>query len=79
MSLNKSILVQLFPEDDQSILIETSSWNQQFFSELIRDSHYMVLPQTFPYWLKTLNLWLMWKTYIFWFFLKEKLKKFLCY
>ena len=40
------------PEDDQSIPIETSSWNQRFFSEppqLIRDSHYMVLPQTFPY------------------------------
>ena len=38
------------PEDDQSILIETSSWNQRFFSEppqLIRESNYMVLPQTF--------------------------------
>ena len=55
MSLNKSILVQLFPEDDQSILIETSSWNQQFFSELIRDSHYMVSPQTFPYRISTMQ------------------------
>ena len=29
-----------------------ASWNQRFFSgpaQLIRDSHYMVLPQTFPY------------------------------
>ena len=33
---------------DQNILIETSSWNQRFFSEppqLIRDSRYLVLPQ----------------------------------
>ena len=41
------------PEDDQSILIETSSCNLQFFSELIttqlRDFH-MVSPQVaFPY------------------------------
>ena len=41
---------QLSPEDDQNILIETSSWNQRFFLEppqLIRDSHDMVLLQTF--------------------------------
>ena len=34
------------------ILIETSSWDIQFFLEppqLIRDSHYMVFLQTFPY------------------------------
>ena len=39
-------------EDDQGILIKTSSWNQRFVWEPpqpIRDSHYMVLPQTFPY------------------------------
>ena len=39
-------------------LIETSSWNQQFFSEppqLIRDSHYMVLPQTFQYRISTMQ------------------------
>ena len=50
--------LQLSPEDDQSILIETSSWNQRFFSEppqLIRDSHYMVLPQTFPYRISTMQ------------------------
>ena len=37
-------------EDDQSILIKMSSWNQRFFLEPpqpIRNSHYMVLPQTF--------------------------------
>ena len=46
------------PEDDQSILIETSSWNQRFFSEppqLIRDSHNMVLPQTFIYRISTMQ------------------------
>ena len=47
------INVCLSPEDDQSILIETSSCNLQFFSELIttqlRDFH-MVSPQVaFPY------------------------------
>ena len=40
-------LLENSPEDDQSILIETSSWNQP--PQLIRDSHYMVLPLTFPY------------------------------
>ena len=33
-------------------MIDMSSWNQRFFSEptqLIGDSHYMMLPQTFLY------------------------------
>ena len=41
---------QHFIECDQSILIETSSWNQRIFSEppqLIRDSHYMVVLKPF--------------------------------
>ena len=50
---NSTFLLKLnmAPEDDQSILIETSSFSQRFFSEpptitsLIRDN-YMVLPQT---------------------------------
>ena len=59
----KSFLLQAhwfikFPEDDQSIPIETSSWNQRFFSgspQLIRDSHYMVLPQTFLHHISTMQ------------------------
>ena len=37
------IILFISPEDDQSMLIETSSWNQRFFSEppqLIRDSQW---------------------------------------
>ena len=54
------------PEDDQSILIETSSCNLQFFSELIttqlRDFH-MVSPQVvFPY----LYIYLRWIKGIHW-------------
>ena len=42
ITLNNNILIflKLSPEDDQSILIQTSSWNQRFFSEppqLIRE------------------------------------------
>ena len=48
------VACNLIQQDDQSVLIETSSWNQRFFSAeppqlIIRDSHYMVLQQTFPY------------------------------
>ena len=42
----------------EHILIETSSWNQRFFSEppqLIRDSQYMMLPQTSPYRISTMQ------------------------
>ena len=51
--MNGCIYIYLSPEDDQIILIETSSCNLQFFSELIttqlRDFH-MVSPQVaFPY------------------------------
>ena len=57
--ITRNYVEKLFPpEDDQSILIETSSWNQRFFSEppqLISDSHYMVLPQTFPYCISTMQ------------------------
>ena len=51
----------------RSASIETSSWNQRFFSEppqLIRDSHYMVLPQTFLYRISTMQSFKSYKTYI---------------
>ena len=45
-------IIQLSPEDDQSISIETSSWNQRFFSELpqlILGIVIGVIPQTFSH------------------------------
>ena len=51
-NVEESIQSPHSPEDDQSILIETSSFNLQFFSELIttqlRDFH-MVSPQVFVF------------------------------
>ena len=42
----------LSPEEDQSILIKTSSQNHP---QLIRDSRYVVLPQTFLYRISTMQ------------------------
>ena len=48
MSYEYYLYLSLSPEDDQSILIETSSCNYQFFSELITThwEFHMVSPQT---------------------------------
>ena len=51
-----NILINIWKltEDDQSILIETSSCNLQFFSELITTNYYSI--ENFTWWHRKLSL-----------------------